>query len=135
MAGWTNLLGQIAGVASGGYSGALVLADIATLTTGTVLTPPQVLAVFALVLMFAGIVNTFAEQLLTRLCNISVVWHIVGTILIVALMVQYAPSLETPLYVATHFNNATPFDSPAYVVLIGSLAAASTFTGSSHDLP
>ena len=129
MAGWTNLLGQIAGVASGGYSGAQVLGDIATLTSGYVLTPGQLLAVYALVLIVAGVINTFAEQLLTRLCSISVVWHIVGTILIVALMLHFSPTLQTPLYVATSFNNATPFDSSAYVVLIGSLAAASTFTG------
>ena len=133
MAGWCNLLGQIAGVASGGYSGAEVLADIAALTTGYILTPAQTLAVFALVLIFAGVVNTFAEQLLTRICSISVVWHTVGTVVIVALMIQFAPTLSTPAYVATHFNNGTPFDSPVYVVLIGSLAAASTFTGTTHN--
>ena len=133
MAGWCNLLGQIAGVASGGYSGAEVLADIAQLSTGYVLTPPQLLAVFALVLIFAGIINTFAEQLLTRLCSISVVWHIVGVIVIVALMVQFAPTLKSAEYVAVHFNNGTPFRSPAYVVLTGSLAAASTFTGSQRE--
>ena len=133
MAGWCNLLGQIAGVASGGYSGAEVLADIAQLSTGYVLTPPQLLAVFALVLIFAGIINTFAEQLLTRLCSISVVWHIVGVIVIVALMVQFAPTLKSAEYVAVHFNNGTPFRSPAYVVLTGSLSAASTFTGSLRE--
>ena len=133
MAGWTNLLGQIAGVASGGYSGAEILGDISTLTTGHVLTPVELLALFALTLIVAGITNTFAEQLLTRLCSISVVWHIVGTILIVALMVHFAPTLQSPIYVATDFNNATPFQSPIYVVLIGSLAAASTFTGNQWD--
>ena len=129
MAGWCNLLGQVAGVASGGYSGAEVLGDIATLTSGVIFTPVQLLAVFAVVLIFAGIINTFAETLLTRLCSISVVWHIVGTVLIVALMIQYAPTLKSAEYVATDFNNATPFESSSYVILIGSLAAASTFTG------
>jgi amino acid transporter len=134
MAGWLNLLGQIAGVASGGYSGAEVIGDISTLTSGVVFTPVQLLAVYALVLIFAGIINTFAEELLTRLCSISVVWHIVGVILIVALMVQFAPTLKSAEYVALHFNNGTPFTSPAYVVLTGSLAAASTFTGSLRDV-
>lgn len=134
MAGWTNLLGQVAGVASGGYSGAEVLGDIATLTSGVVLTPVQLLAVYAAVLIFAGIVNTFAEQLLTRLCSISVTWHIVGTILIVALMITYAPSLKSSEYVALDYNNGTSFESKSYVILIGSLAAASTFTGISYSL-
>lgn len=131
MAGWCNLLGQIAGVASGGYAGAEVLADIAALTTGYIVSPPEKLAVFGLVLFVAGIVNTFAEQLLVYLCSISVIWHAVGTVVIVALMIQYSPSLSSTVYVATHFNNSTPFDSSLYVVLIGSLAAASTFTGMS----
>lgn len=129
MAGWCNLLGQIAGVASGGYSGAEVLGDIGQLSTGHVLSPNELLAVYAVVLVLAGVINTFAETLLTRLCSLSVIWHTVGTILIVALMVQYAPSVQGPTYVVTRFNNATPFDSSAYVVLMGSLSAASTFTG------
>lgn len=133
MAGWANLLGQIAGVASGGYSGAEVIGDIVTLNTDIVFTPEQLLAVYAGVLIFAAIVNTFAEQLLTRLCSISVVWHIVGTIIIVALMVHYAPTLQSANFVATKFNNATPFDSSSYVVLLGSLAAASTFTGNADS--
>lgn len=129
MAGWTNLLGQIAGVASGGYSGAEIIGDIATLSTGYVLTPPQLLGTFAATLVFAGIINTFAEELLTRLISISVVWHIAGTAVIVALMVYYAPTLQTATFVATHFENASPFKSTGYVVLLGTLAAASTFTG------
>jgi amino acid transporter len=130
VSGWLNLLGQIAGVASGGYSGAEVIADICTLTTGANFTNVQFLFLYALVLVVAGIVNTFAETLLTALCYISVGWHIVGSIVIVALMVQYTPNpLQPAGYVATTFYNGTDFQSAPYVVLIGLLAAASTFTG------
>ena len=124
-----NPLGQIAGVASGGYSGAEVIADIIQINYGYVLAPAELLGVFAMVLALAGFINTFAEQLLTRLCSISVIWHIVGTVIIVSLMVHYAPTLQPPSYAASAFNNATSFESSAYVVLIGSLSAASTFTG------
>ena len=96
------------------------------------LTPSELLGVFALVLVLAGIINSFAEQLLTRLCSISVVWHTVGTIVIVALMIHYAPIIQPASYTATAFNNGTPFESSAYVVLIGSLSAASTFTGATR---
>ena len=129
MAGWVNLLGQIAGVASGGYSGAEILGDITTLTTGYVLSPPEVLGVFALVLVVAGIVNTFSEQLLVHLCSISVAWHTIGVIVIIAIMIQNAPTLQSAVYVSTKFNNGSPFEDSHYVMLIGSLAAASTFTG------
>jgi hypothetical protein len=127
-----NLVGQIAGVASGGYSGAEVIADIIQINYGYVLAPAELLGVFALVLVLAGIINTFAEQLLTRLCSISVMWHIGGTIIIVALMIHYAPTLQPASYAASSFNNATPFESSGYVVLIGSLSAASTFTGTTR---
>ena len=127
-----NLVGQIAGVASGGYSGAEVIADIIQINYGYVLAPAELLGVFALVLVLAGIINSFAEQLLTRLCSISVIWHIGGTIIIVALMIHYAPTLQPASYAASSFNNATPFESSGYVVLIGSLSAASTFTGTTR---
>ena len=130
----TFTAGQIAGVASGGYSGAEVIGDIAQLTTGVTVSAEQTLAIFFVVLVFAGVINTFAEQLLTRLCFISVGWHAIGTIVIVAVMVHYAPTLQDPIYVATKFNNATPFESSGYVVLIGSLAAASTFTGKENEV-
>jgi amino acid transporter len=127
-----NLAGQIAGVASGGYSGAEVIADIIQINYGYVLAPAELLGVFALVLVLAGIINSFAEQLLTRLCSISVIWHIGGTIIIVALMIHFAPTLQPASYAASSFNNATPFESSGYVVLIGSLSAASTFTGTTR---
>jgi amino acid transporter len=131
--GWANLLGQIAGVASGGYSGAELIANISALTTGYQFTNVQFLFLYALVLTIAGIVNTFAETLLTSLCYISVTWHIVGVIVIVSVMIQHIPSsnIQPAGYVAMHFHNGSNFESSPYVALIGILAAASTFTG--HD--
>ena len=130
ISGWCNLLGQIAGVASGGYSGAKVIADICTLTTGVTLTKVQFLFMYALVLSIASTVNTFAETVLTTLTSISVVWHIVGTIVIVSLMILYTPSpLQSVEFVATNYYNGSTFESSSYVGLIGMLAAASTFTG------
>ena len=127
-----NLTGQIAGVASGGYSGAEVIADMIQINSGYVLAPAELLGVFALVLVLAGVINTFAEQLLTRLCSISVIWHIAGTVIIVSLMIHYAPTLQPTSYAVSSFNNATPFESSGYVLLIGSLSAASTFTGTTR---
>lgn len=128
-----NRVGQIAGVASGGYSGAEVIADIIQINHGYVLAPSELLGVFALVLALAGVINTFAEQLLTRLCSISVIWHTLGTIIIVSLMIHNAPTLQPSTYTASEFNNGTSFQSSAYVVLIGSLSAASTFTGATRN--
>jgi amino acid transporter len=127
-AGWCNLLGQIGGVASGGYSGALVIADIVQITTDHNMNQFQVLGLYAGTLVLAGIVNSFPE-LLTSLCWISVTWHIIGVLVIVVLMNCFAPTHQTVGWVLTDFNNATNFTSNFYAGLIGLLAAASTYTG------
>jgi len=129
ISGWTNLLGQIAGVASGGYAGATVIANLVSLTTEADISPASVLGIYAAVLTLAGVVNTYAETLLTSLCYCSVVVHIFGTIIMVTSMLCTSPKLQTASFVFGEFNNSTGFDSVYYVALIGALAAASTFTG------
>ncbi len=80
-------------------------------------------------LIVAGIVNTFAETLLTALCYISVAWQIIGTLVIVIWMLIASPELQPASFVFTTYNNQSGFDSGVYVTLIGCLAAASIFTG------
>eukprot|EP00667_Euglena_gracilis_P005024 EG_transcript_5049 len=128
-AGWCNLLGQIGGVASGGYSGAVVIGEIVQITTGIAMNPAQTLGIYAATLVVAGVVNTLSDTMLTGLCYISVVWHLVGCILIIALMNCYAPTHKSVSYVLTEYNNSTGFTSNIYVGLIGLLAASTTFTG------
>lgn len=130
-AGWCNLVGQIAGVASGAYAGAELLSNIILLANPDLpdISNSQMLALFAGVLTVAGIVNTFSGVLLQKMCYISVVWHIVGVILIVILLNVMSPTRQPASYVTTTFNNGTPFESSFYVALIGCLSAASTFTG------
>ena len=89
----------------------------------------MLLFTYAIILIIAGIVNTFTEALLTKLCYISWVWHIVGTLLIVICMLAYAPKLQPASFVFFHYENDTGIDSQPYVCLIGCLFAASTFTG------
>ena len=67
--------------------------------------PPQILGLYALMLFIAGVVNTFAETLLTFLCYISVAWQIAGTLVIVIWMLASAPALNTAEFVFTKFYN------------------------------
>mmetsp|Transcript_18068 Transcript_18068/g.16363 ORF Transcript_18068/g.16363 Transcript_18068/m.16363 type:complete len:561 (-) Transcript_18068:150-1832(-) len=129
IAGWCNLLGQIAGVASGAYAGAQIFGEILALTSNIKINGSQILGLYALMLFIAGIINTFAEVLLTSLCYISFVWQVAGTLVIVIWMLVKAPKLQTASFVFFQYNNNTGFDSLPYVALIGSLAAASVFTG------
>lgn len=128
-AGWCNLLGQIAGVASGGYAGAEIFAEIIEICTGDTITNAGVLGLYAVMLVIAGVVNTFAETLLSSLCYISVGWQVAGVLLIVVWMLSAAPSYQSASFVFFGVINTTGFDSLAYVALVGSLAAASVFTG------
>eukprot|EP00668_Euglena_longa_P002926 GGOE01003421.1.p1 GENE.GGOE01003421.1~~GGOE01003421.1.p1 ORF type:complete len:593 (-),score=64.47 GGOE01003421.1:463-2208(-) len=127
--GWCNLLGQLGGVASGGYSGAVVIAEIVQITTNMEIDKYQNLGIYAGCLVVAGIVNTLSDTLLTSLCYISVVWHIAGCMIIIILMNCYAPTHQSVSYVLTSYNNSSGFTSNVYVVLIGLLAASTTFTG------
>jgi amino acid transporter len=128
-AGWANLLGQVAGVASGGYSGAQIIANMVYVNNNYSMNAGEVLALYFIVLVLAGIVNTFAETLLTSLCYISVAWHIIGTTIIVVWMLSTTPTIQDSSFVASHYNNDTGFSSVSYVAFAGVLAAASTFTG------
>jgi len=129
VSGWCNLLGQIAGVASGGYAGATIFAQIIGLSTGVKVSNKEILGLYALMLVIAGVVNTMAETLLTALCYVSVFWQIAGTIVIVVWTLVSAPTLKSAEWVFTSYNNDTGFDSIGYVALVGTLAAASVFTG------
>jgi len=81
------------------------------------------------VLVVAGLINTFAELLLPVLCYFSVAFHITGVIVLAAWTRVKAPSPASTSFILTEYNNETGFQSTAYVVVIGLLSAASTFTG------
>ncbi len=53
------------------------------LTVGYPATPGYVYLVFAVALLIHGLLNTFGVRLVARLNDISVVWHIVGVLIIV----------------------------------------------------
>ena len=131
MAGWANLLGQIAGLASGSYSGAQITVDIIYLMSGNRVGPVGLMVLNGLILIVAGVVNTFAETLLTGICYVSAIWGSVGVFLIVIWMLCSVEKTQDSAFVflGDGYNNDTGFSSVPLVCLIGSLAAASTFTG------
>lgn len=103
--------------------------EIINLSTGTVVSRLGIFGLFSSLLIIAGIVNSFAEVLLTGLCYLSIIWATAGILIIVIWMLIAAPTHQSAEYVFFHVNNETGFESIPYVTLIGSLAAASVFTG------
>jgi amino acid transporter len=130
--GWFNLLGQVAVTA--GIDGGLALFASAFLNNwfGYTLDAPHILLVYAVALFLHGLLNTFGVRLVAVLNNISVWWHIIGVIVIVAVLLIVPSHHQGIGFIFTHFQNNTGADFPVaalYVGAIGLLLAQYTFTG------
>ena len=86
--------------------------------------------IYAIILFVHGLLNQFGIRLVALLNDISVWWHILGVLIIVAVL-AFAPSHhQSASFVFGHFFNGTGLAVPAfYIVLIGLLLAQYTFTG------
>ena len=130
--GWFNLVGQVAVTA--GIDGGLGLFASAFLNNwfGYPLDPPHILLVFAIALIIHGLLNTFGIRLVALLNDISVWWHLVGVVVIVAFLLIAPKHHQSAGFIFFHFNNGTGASFPGnviYVFLIGLLLAQYTFTG------
>ncbi len=130
--GWFNLVGQVAVTA--GIDGGLGLFASAFLNNwfGYPLDPPHILLVFAIALVIHGLLNTFGIRLVALLNDISVWWHLVGVVVIVAFLLIAPKHHQSISFIFTSFNNGTGASFPGnviYVFLIGLLLAQYTFTG------
>jgi amino acid transporter len=130
--GWFNLLGQVAVTA--GIDGGLALFASAFLNNwfGYTLDAPHILLVYAIALFLHGLLNTFGVRLVAVLNNISVWWHIVGVVVIVAVLLIVPKHHQSVGFIFGHFQNNTGASfggAPIYVVAIGLLLAQYTFTG------
>ncbi len=130
--GWFNLVGQVAVTA--GIDGGLGLFASAFLNNwfGYPLDPPHILLVFAIALIIHGLLNTFGIRLVALLNDISVWWHLVGVVVIVAFLLIAPKHHQSAGFIFFHFNNGTGATFPGsvvYVFLIGLLLAQYTFTG------
>ena len=130
--GWFNLVGQVAVTA--GIDGGLALFASAFMNNwfGYPLTPWPILGVYAVALFLHGLLNTFGIRLVALLNDISVWWHILGVVVIVAVLLIVPKHHQSVSFIFTNFHNATGatfVGSAVYVFLIGLLLAQYTFTG------
>src|SRR6202045_1579306 len=127
--GWFNLLGQMAVTAGIGYGLALFATAFLNLVFNYPSTAGYVYLVFAVVLLIHGFLNTFGVGLVARLNDISVVWHIVGVLVIVGALAILPAHHQSFSFVFTKIVNNTGWGSTFYVLLLGLLLAQYTFTG------
>jgi amino acid permease (GABA permease) len=133
--GWFNLLGQIAVTAGIDFGCALFIGGFLTYTGAlssnvdfhTV--QHEVVLITLVLLAVHGLLNTFGVNLVSRLAQVSVWWHLVGVAIIVAVLAFVPSHHESASFVFSHFVNNTGIHFPIYVFLIGLLTAQYTLTG------
>ncbi len=133
--GYFNLIGQIGVIASVDYALAVFIAYFIRLfDDGFKLTVGSVFIIFLIVLIIHGLLNTFSINLVKMMGNISVWWHVVGVVVIAAVLF-IAPSNKRGIGGA--FDAAPPgltgwtggaFVS-IYLFALGLLLAQYTITG------
>jgi amino acid transporter len=130
--GWFNLVGQVAITASIDFGLATYIAFFVALEKSDfVVNARWILFIYFCVLLAHGVLNTFRVSLVGLLSDVSVWWHLAGTIIIVGAL-AIVPSHHQPASFLLTSKNLTGWTGPfagIYVFCIGLLLAQYTLTG------
>ncbi len=128
--GWFNFIGQVAVTAGIDFGAAFFINKFLSLQFGLGSAPWETIGIFAIVLAIHGLLNQFGIRLVALLNDVSVWWHIVGVLVIVAVL-AFAPSHHLPAkgVFTGLFNNSGLSLGWWYILPIGLLMAQYTFTG------
>ncbi len=127
--GWFNFLGQVAVTAGIDFGAAFFLNALLDLQWGFDTRPWHTILLFAAILVVHALLNQFGVSIVALLNDVSVWWHIIGVLLIVAVLVFVPSHHQSASQVFGHFVNNTGWGSTFYVALLGLLLAQYTFTG------
>jgi len=139
--GWFNLIGLVGVVASVDYGAAtflnasLGLYDVSLLgldfADGTSVLKETFL-LFALILLLHALINIFSSPLVALFNRISVFWHVIGVVIIIAILVFVPDSHQSADFVFTERINNSGFGNGMfwfYVLPLGFLLTMYTQTG------
>jgi amino acid permease (GABA permease) len=127
--GWFNFLGQVAITAGIDFGAAFFINAWLNLVFGTPTYHWVTILIYAGVLLVHGVMNQFGIRLVALLNNVSVWWHILGVLIIVAMLAFVPSHHQSASFVFTHITNLTGWHSTIYVLALGLLLAQYTFTG------
>lgn len=132
--GWFNLLGQVAVTASIDFGLANFVAFFVKLTFAEDFraTPRTVLGIYAVILILHALLNTIGVRLTALLSDISVWWHLVGTVLVVGALFLAPDQHQSVGYVFGEYVNDTGWGftgNAVWVAAIGCMLAQYTLTG------
>ena len=127
--GWFNFLGQVAVTAGIDFGCAFFINAFLNLTWGVSTAHWVTILILAIVLFVHGLMNQFGIKLVALLNDISVWWHVIGVLIIVAVLAFVPSKHASASYVFSHIVNNTGWGSTFYVLLLGLLLAQYTLTG------
>ena len=134
--GWFNLIGQISVTAAIGYGCAVFTTSLLNLLFDYPNTVRWVLFTYAMVLSLAAIVNMFRVRITGALNAFSAWWHMIGVLVIVAVLIVVPDNHKSFGYVFGETLNNTGFSGTnfgqvmfIYVFITGLLMAQYTITG------
>jgi amino acid permease (GABA permease) len=128
--GWFNFLGQVAVTAGIDFGAAFFIHALLSLVFNLSSAHWITVLIYAVVLLVHGLLNQFGIRLVATLNDVSVWWHILGVLIIVAVLAFAPAHHQSASFVFGHFNNGTGLGVGSfYIVLIGLLLAQYTFTG------
>jgi amino acid transporter len=120
--GWFNIAGLLGIVASVAYGAAFFLYTLLGLYGLNVLgvdfgdsahALSETFLLFLIILAFVTVLNIYSSDLLRLLNNVSVGWHVLGVVVIIALLVFVPDNHENASFVFGHRINNTGFDNGA----------------------
>ncbi len=131
--GWFNLIGQVAVTASIDFGFATFFATLLSLfKTDFVPTKMWLFIIYLITMVIHAALNTFGVNLVAKLNDVSVWWHVFGVLVVVAVLFLVPDDHQSAKDVFTKWNNETGWSFPGsgiYVFLIGCLLAQYTLTG------
>jgi amino acid permease (GABA permease) len=127
--GWFNFLGQVAVTSGIDFGCAFFLNAYLDVQFGFAVTPGHTITLFAVILVLHGLLNTFGVDLVAKLNDLSVWWHVFGVAIIVGTLAIVPDRHQSASFVFGEFVNETGWSSTLYVTMLGLLLAQYTFTG------
>jgi amino acid transporter len=125
--GWFNLIGQVAVTAGIDYGLATFVNILLNTWFGTVITPQNTLIIYFVALVLHATMNVFGVRLVALLNDVSAWWHVIGVLIIVAVLLLVPK--QHSLGQAFHTGFTTSGFPYWYAFLLGLLLAQYTFTG------
>ena len=144
--GWFNIVGLVGIVAGVGYGAAIFLdavlglykVDLLGVNFGdTVHILPETWLLFLIIVVFYTVINIFADNLLGLFNNISVGWHVLGVLAIIALLIFVPDHHQSVSEVFSTRLNNVGFNNGStsgaffwfYILPLGFLLTMYTMTG------